>query len=100
MPTAMNENTLYLGGSWNIQPEYAQSLGPSDNRIRLRCAHDINFVAAAATPVTLDILLDGKPVGALAGTDVNPKTSQAVIQADRLYNLVHDATAGPSHDPD
>ena len=91
---SLNENTLYLGSSWNIQPEYAQSLGPATIEYAYD-AHDINFVAAAATPVTLDITLDGKPVGALAGTDVNPKTSQAVIQADRLYNLIHDATPGP-----
>jgi len=91
---SLNENTLYLGSSWNIQPEYAQSLGPATIEYAYD-AHDINFVAAAATPVTLDITLDGKPVGALAGTDVNPKTSQAVIQADRLYNVIHDATPGP-----
>jgi thiol-disulfide isomerase/thioredoxin len=92
-PISLDENTLDLDGSWNIQPEYAQSLGPATIEYAYS-AHDIDFVASAATPVTLDIILDGKPVGSLAGTDVDSKTSKAVIQSNRLYNLVHDATAG------
>ena len=94
LPDSLNENTLYLDGSWDIQPEYAQSLGPATIEYAYD-AHDIDFVASAATPVTLDITLDGKPVGSLAGADVDPKTSKAVIQSNRLYNLVHDATPGP-----
>ena len=57
--------------------------------------HDINLVASGGTAgVTLKILLDGKPVGSLAGADINATTSTAYIQDDRLYNLVHDATPG------
>lgn len=93
LPQTISANTFYLGGSWNIQPQYAQSLGPAIIEYEYS-AHDIDFVASAATPVTLDILLDGKPIGALAGTDVDAKTSTAVIQANRLYNLVHSATPG------
>jgi hypothetical protein len=93
LPGTQYANTLYLDGSWNVQSQYAESQGATTITYTYS-AHDINFVASAAMPVTLDILLDGKPVGALAGTDVDPATSKAVIQADRLYNLVHDATPG------
>ena len=94
LPQTIYANTLYLGGSWNMQPEYAESLGATTITYAYN-AHDIDFVASATTPVTIDVLLDGKPVGMLAGSDVDSKTSKAVIQADRLYNLVHDATPGP-----
>jgi thiol-disulfide isomerase/thioredoxin len=93
LPNTLSANTLYLGGSWDMEPQYAQSQGATTITYSYS-AHDINLVASAATPVTLDISIDGKPVGALAGTDVDAATSKVVIQADRLYNLVHDATPG------
>ena len=85
-------NTLYLSGSWDIVPEYAANQG-AGSIIYEYSAHDINLVASGGTNgVTLDILLDGKPVGDLAGTDTSATTSTAFIKDDRLYNLVHDAT--------
>lgn len=93
LPQSVLHNMLYLGGTWNINPEYAQTQGSANIEYYYK-AHDINFVASAPTPVTIKILLDGKPVGNLAGSDVDPTTSTATIQEDRLYNLVHDAAAG------
>jgi hypothetical protein len=52
------------------------------------------FVASADSAVTIQVLRDGKPVGSAAGSDVDPKTSTATIHANRLYNLIHDATPG------
>lgn len=93
LPQSVLPNTLYLGGTWNISPEYAQSQGSASIEYYYT-AHDINFVASAPTSVTIKILLDGKPVGNMAGSDVDPGTSTAVIMEDRLYNLVHDPAAG------
>ena len=94
-PATIQPDTLYLGGSWNIVPEYAQSQDGAETIEYSYSAHDINFVAAGpAAGVTIKILLDGAPVGSLAGTDVNPTTSTVLIKEDRLYNLVHDATPG------
>jgi cytochrome c biogenesis protein CcdA/thiol-disulfide isomerase/thioredoxin len=87
-------NTLYLGGSWTIQSEYATS-NTSGNAIEYTyTAHDLDFVASANTPVTIEVFRDGAPVGSFAGADVDPKTSTATISANRLYNLVHDTVPG------
>jgi cytochrome c biogenesis protein CcdA/thiol-disulfide isomerase/thioredoxin len=93
LPQTIAQNTLYLGGAWDITPEYAESQGTAEIQYSYN-AHDIYIVASAATPVTITVLLDGKPVGSNAGSDVDPKTSAAVIQANRLYRLVHDTAAG------
>ncbi len=94
MPKTIQPNTLYLGGTWDIQSEYAKSQGAATITY-MYSAHDINFVASGlGSGVTITVVLDGKPVGSLAGSDVNSTTSQALIKEERLYNLVHDAGAG------
>jgi len=94
IPQTFEPNTLYLNGSWDIEPEYAANQAAA-SIVYEYSAHDINLVASGgATGVTLNILLDGKPVGNLAGSDTNATTSTAFIKDDRLYNLVHDATPG------
>lgn len=92
---SLNPNTLYLGGAWNIKPEYAESQDANETIEYSYDAHDINFVASGgAMGVSLKILLDGKPVENLAGVDVDATTSTAFIKDDRLYNLIHDPTPG------
>jgi cytochrome c biogenesis protein CcdA/thiol-disulfide isomerase/thioredoxin len=86
-------NALYLGGPWNIEPEYAQSQGAAQAEFEYS-AHDVYLVAAAATPVTVEVLRDGQPIGEYAGADVDPKTSTVTIQAQRLYSLIQDPTPG------
>jgi cytochrome c biogenesis protein CcdA/thiol-disulfide isomerase/thioredoxin len=92
-PTSISRNALYLDGAWDIEPEYADSLGTTSMRFSYS-ARDVDFVASASTPVTIEVLRDGKPLGAASGSDVDRKTSTATIGADRLYNLIHDATPG------
>lgn len=94
LPGNIAPNTLYLGGVWNLMPEYAQSQA-STSIVYYYSAHDLNFVASAPVAATVKILLDGKPVGDFAGSDVDSKTSTAVIRQERLYNLVHSAVPGP-----
>ncbi|MDE2213195.1 MAG: redoxin domain-containing protein [Patescibacteria group bacterium] len=90
---SIEPNTLYLGGSWNITPEYAQNEGAATITYEYD-AHNLYIVAAASSPVTIKILRDGKPLGQYSGSDVNPTTSTAVIEADRLYRLIEDPTPG------
>jgi cytochrome c biogenesis protein CcdA/thiol-disulfide isomerase/thioredoxin len=87
-------NTLYLGGSWDMALESASTQGAGDTVLYYYSAHDVDFVASADAPVTVKVLRDGKPVGAAAGADVDPATSAVTIQAQRLYNLIHDDTPG------
>jgi hypothetical protein len=94
LPTiSSNPNTLYLGGTWNIQPESAATVGAATVEYTYN-ANDFYIVASADSPVTVTVLQDGTPVGSAAGADVDPKTSTVTIQADRLYKLVHNATPG------
>ena len=93
--TAPYANTLYLGGSWDMELENATAAGADNTVLYYYSAHDVDFVASADAPTVVKVLRDGKPVGAAAGTDVDPVTSTVTIQGQRLYNLVHDETPGP-----
>lgn len=94
LPNTPKLNTLYLGGSWNIMSEYAEA-GSGSSVIYQYNAHDIYMVAVNnGAQVKIKVLQDGKPVGNFAGADVNPNTSEATINGDRLYRLVHDPTSG------
>ena len=86
-------NTLYLRGSWDLEPEVGTTQGAATVEY-LYSANDFYIVASADSPVTVEVLQDGQPVGSAAGADVNPKTSTATIQANRLYKLVHNAAPG------
>jgi len=80
IPDTLNPNTLYLGGSWDVEPEYAANQAPA-SIVYEYSAHDINLVASGGMAgVTLDILLDGKPVGNLAGTDTKRYTLNRIYK--------------------
>ncbi len=93
LPDAIEPNSLYLGGIWNIMPEYIESQDNSSILFRYS-SNDIYMVARAKTSARIKIYRDGKPVGNFAGADVDPNTSEAHIQEDRLYKLIHDTTPG------
>ncbi len=94
LPTGVNPNTLYLGGAWNVEPESAVTTGADGVVEYVYSANDFYIVASADSAVTVQVLQDGKPVGAAAGADVDPKTSTVIIQTNRLYKLVHNASPG------
>ena len=94
VPSSLDPNALYLGGSWNILREYAEAKAGSSVLFTYG-AHDLYFVATnPSEPATIQVLRDGKPLGIFAGNDVDPKTSEATISGDRLYRLIHDPSAG------
>jgi len=93
-PQTLQPNIFYLGGTWDIEPEYAESQGAGEIEYTYD-ASDLYFVASGAKgPVTIKVLRDGKPVGSFAGADVDPNTSTATIQANRLYSLIKDTMPG------
>jgi thiol-disulfide isomerase/thioredoxin len=93
IPAITDTNKLYLGGSWDIENEFAISKDAETSIQFTYDANDVYFVAAADTPVTIDVLRDGKPIGTFAGTDVNT-SGTATIHDDRLYRLIHDSSLG------
>jgi cytochrome c biogenesis protein CcdA/thiol-disulfide isomerase/thioredoxin len=93
-PDSAKPNRLYLGGTWDISPEYAEAKAGSAAEF-LYSAHDVYIVTTSVGgPARVKVLRDGKPVGALGGSDVDPKTSETVINGDRLYTLIHDPLPG------
>lgn len=89
-------NQLFMVGSWDIQPEYAQnSSSPASIIFRYR-AKDVYIVASSASPVVVQVLRDGQYVGSAAGADVDQIGNESVvtISQDRLYRLVEDSGVG------
>lgn len=82
LPETFRRDTLYLGGSWEIMPEYARNT-KEEARISYRFeAKNVYFVAGAAQEIEVTVVVDGK------------KTKQLVIRANTLYTLVENAVAG------
>jgi thiol-disulfide isomerase/thioredoxin len=92
VPDQILPNLLFLGGTWNIDPEHAETF--DDSRIVYRYwAQDVYIVAEADTLTEIEVLQDGKPVSSDAlGLDV--KNGVMSIQESRLYKIIHNKEAG------
>jgi hypothetical protein len=94
LPDGYTVNTLYLGGSWDIQQEYAASVGQGSRILFLYSAKNVYFVASADKPVKIKVTRDGgKPLGDARGADVD-ENGEATIQESRLYKLIEDGAYG------
>lgn len=80
-------NALYLAGTWDIQPEYAESLS-DDARIIFRYrAKDVFMVASAKEGVEVEVWHDGILVRTVRGADVS-EDGLLRIQDEDLYHLL------------
>ncbi|PIQ68063.1 MAG: thiol-disulfide isomerase [Candidatus Taylorbacteria bacterium CG11_big_fil_rev_8_21_14_0_20_46_11] len=98
LPSKLTPNLLYLGGSWNIQNEYAESTKEGDVIEFRYKAKDVYFVASSKDGVRVKIYQDGELVqgnglvncsdsGFCGGDDVAPDGS-VYVRDDRLYKLI------------
>ena len=87
-------NTFYLSGAWNINPEYAETSDADAKILYQYNAKDLYFVASSPTTAQIKVLIDGQPIGAAHGDDVNADGT-ATISGNRLYKLVEGASYGP-----
>jgi len=78
-------NALYLGGTWNITHEHAESVSDASIIFRYR-ARDVFIVASSDDGADVEILQDGKSLGDAAGEDVND--GKLHIQDERLYKII------------
>ncbi|MBI3573993.1 redoxin family protein [Candidatus Kaiserbacteria bacterium] len=92
-PSTIQENTLYLDGSWNFRNEYAENTAAGAKIIYKYNSKNVYFVGTASNSVKITILLDGKPISAERGADV-AADGTAVIQENRLYKLVEGSDYG------
>jgi thiol-disulfide isomerase/thioredoxin len=94
IPVTTTPNMLYLDGTWNFQYEYAENTTPNSYIQYSYNAKHVYMVASSKNPVTLKLTLDGQPLGASAGKDVNADGT-VTVQANRLYDLIDGASYGP-----
>src|SRR3989338_4426227 len=92
IPERKNLNTLYLGGTWNINPEYAESVQTSTEAYRYN-AKEVYLVATASESLEIEVWQDGALVGVSAGEDVDTK-GVVNIQESKLYKLISNTEPG------
>lgn len=95
LPLSTVRDVLYLDGRWDVQGEYAQSLEAGAKIVFKYKAAKVFMVASAAEEVGLEILVDGEPVGDLAGSDVVDGVVN--VKNDQLYRLVEDPNGNSVH---
>jgi cytochrome c biogenesis protein CcdA/thiol-disulfide isomerase/thioredoxin len=78
-------NALYLGGTWNITYEHAESVADASIIFRYR-ARDVFIVASSDAGADIEILQDGKPLDDASGEDV--QDGKLHIQDERLYKII------------
>lgn len=89
-------NIFYLTGSWNIHQQYAQN-AEGKAVITFRYTGDKVFmVASAENGASIQVLQDGKPVGASAGADVDD-TGRVRVQEEQLYKLIDNSDGVGEH---
>ena len=75
IPTTTEENRLYLGGTWNLKSEYAESTGESSVLFKFD-SKDVYFVGGSEDGVDLEIYKDGKLEKTVS------------VKAEQLYTLI------------
>ncbi len=84
-------NLLFPSDSWSITPEFAQNTSADANIVYTYTAKDVFFVAEAGAETIVEVLLDGKPIGSEAGTDIiktSDGKSVVKIKEARLYKII------------
>jgi hypothetical protein len=74
-------NRLYLSGQWNFEKEFAETTGLATIKYKFD-ANNMYFVASAASPLPVEIKLDGKTVRTIT------------VEADKLYTLLTNVPRG------
>jgi hypothetical protein len=89
--SAIANNQLYLGGTWDFEDQYATNLNAGAEVKYEYDAKNVYIVAAGtANGTTVEVMQDGSPISAAdSGSDVHD--SKIVISANKLYNLVSNA---------
>lgn len=91
LPESIYPNALYLGGTWNIAPEYAESV--SDARVVYHySAGEVYIVAESDGEGIVEVWQDGKKVESAGGEDV--KAGILRVSGSRLYKVIKNETPG------
>ena len=86
VPNTINSNSLYLGGAWNFNPEFAEANTGGTITYKYK-AKNVYFVASSQSGTKVRITIDGKPLGSVVGKDVS-SDGTLTIKDERLYNII------------
>lgn len=92
LPHIFSQNALYLGGKWDIAPEYAESIANAEIVYRYT-AKEVYIVADSDVATEIEILQDGTSASASAGVDVN-QNGVVIVGESRLYKLIRNEVPG------
>lgn len=84
-PTSLVPNTLYLDGVWRVEEEYAVPIEAGVGVVYRFRAKNV-YMVAEGTGSTVEVLLDGEPVGHFGGADVHD--GRLFVDEERLYHLI------------
>jgi len=92
LPNTFVRNELYLGGTWNIASEYAETAVDSKVVYKYN-AKEVYLVADADTETSVEVFQDGMPIDMSKGMDVG-LDGKVKIKESRLYKLILNSTPG------
>ncbi len=88
IPASRELNSLYLGGIWNFQEQFASNDNAGAEIDYKYNAKDVYFVASSESGIKVKVFLDGQLIrSAMAGEDVLADGT-VLIQDNRLYKIV------------
>jgi thiol-disulfide isomerase/thioredoxin len=89
LPQEARPNTLYLGGTWDIEQEFAENKSASASIEFHYSAKGVYFVASSTLPkgTTITVFEDDKPLSKDRGADVDA-SGHVRIKEPRLYKLI------------
>jgi len=95
-PSKVLLNTLYLAGTWYFDGEFARAERAGNKIIFRYKAKNVYIVASADSETKVQVLRDGKPLGAEKGGDIKTEEGKSVlrIKEDHLYKLIEDTGYG------
>ena len=91
LPKELSLNILYFGGTWNVQPEFAEAVRDAQAIFRYN-AREVFLVMDAEERIEIEIWQDGKQVSLEAGADV--RDGVVSVKDSRLYKLIKNSEAG------
>ncbi len=91
-PGEVDEDKLYLTGTWKFDSESAESKTAAQIFYRYT-ARNVFFVSSATKPIKVKVMRDSKPLTReIAGADIqfDGEQSYVLIQQEQLYHLIDD----------
>ena len=91
-PAKIQQNNIYLVGTWDVQPEYAEAISDDARIVYGYTAQKVFLVMSSEEGGVARVYQDDRDVGDVAGRDV--KNSELFIQNEQLYRIINNGEEG------